>query len=215
LFNLPGFAHQVEINSMKSVDVFKLSACILIVAANLAEPTHSQDSVAARQQLAREGALKGDYASAEKYLRDAIALDAGNFTAHNNLGNVLFLQGKLDSAEASYARALPLSKTKDDSLGVRFNLGTLLLAATDDSLNALAEKIAGRLRDGNEVDRFEGLIGQQLDGGNSAKTGDKMTQNVSTFDMKKLMLAANNSSKKKRGNRRRERKQNRRDKKGR
>jgi tetratricopeptide (TPR) repeat protein len=215
---------------MKSAHVFKLAACILIVAANLTEPARCQDSSATRQGIAlnnklpklkpkpkpnevtkpagqvaanlrraRECALKGEYASAEKYLREIIALDAENFKAHNNLGNVHFLQGKLDSAEANYAKALPLMKTADDSLGMRFNLWTLWQAAIDDSLNLLAEKLADRLRDGNELDRFEKLLAQEFDESNSAKAGNRARQSVSTFNMEKFTLTANDGNKKKKG----------------
>jgi tetratricopeptide (TPR) repeat protein len=141
----------------------------------------AQDPVEARQKLSRAHALQGEYAEAEKYLREVIALEAKNFVAYNNLGNVYFLQGRLDSAAANYAKALPLAKTADDSLGIRLNFGALYHAGKDDTL--AAEMIADALRDDNDLPRVERLLGLKFDEIDMGKAGAEQSLGVSAFSM--------------------------------
>jgi Flp pilus assembly protein TadD len=91
------------------------------------------DRIEIRNRLARSYALSKDFAKAETHLRAVIAQDAKNFVAHNNLGNVYFWQGKLDSAHVHYQKALELARAKDDSMGAALNLATLYYAAGDDT----------------------------------------------------------------------------------
>lgn len=49
---------------------------------------------------------RGDIEKSEEYLRRAIRLDPDNAPAHNNLGNILSLQGKGDEAIREYEKAV-------------------------------------------------------------------------------------------------------------
>jgi len=49
---------------------------------------------------------RGDLEKSEEYLRRAIRLDPDNAPAHNNLGNILSLQGKGDEAIREYEKAV-------------------------------------------------------------------------------------------------------------
>src|SRR5262249_57740424 len=55
--------------------------------------------------------------------RRAIAVSPGYATAHSNLGNILYEQGKLADAEASYRRAIAL---KPDMADAHKNLATIV-----------------------------------------------------------------------------------------
>jgi hypothetical protein len=107
------------------------------------------------------------------------------------------LQGRLDSAEAKYGKALPLAKTADDSLGIRLNFGALLHAIKEDTL--AAEMIAEALGDGNDLPRVERLLGVQFNEIDIGKAGAEQLQGVSAFSMKKLVMMASESKQKKKG----------------
>jgi len=141
-------------------------------------------------QLAQNYAAKGEYAKAESYLLAVIATDVESFATHNNLGNVCFLQGKLDSAATYYAKALPLAKTADDSLGIRLNFAAWL-HATDDDRQA-AETIAAGLRPRDAIARAERLLGIKFDEVDPAKASIAQLQGVTAFSMKQLVLNASN-----------------------
>ena len=49
---------------------------------------------------------KGDYESAEKKYREALLSDSNSATALNNLGVILYVQGKYDDAAAVLQRAI-------------------------------------------------------------------------------------------------------------
>ena len=49
---------------------------------------------------------RGDIEKSEEYLRRAIRMDPDNAAAHNNLGNILSLQGKGDEAIREYEKAV-------------------------------------------------------------------------------------------------------------
>ena len=57
-----------------------------------------------------------DYPRAREFIARALSHDAGNSAAHNNLGNVLDAQGKLDDAMRSYIAALTLQPDYADAL---------------------------------------------------------------------------------------------------
>jgi tetratricopeptide (TPR) repeat protein len=62
------------------------------------------------------------YQSMEKFCRRTLAQNPGAWTAHNNLGNTLNTQGRLDEAAAEYRIALGLKPTDASTLS---NLGTV------------------------------------------------------------------------------------------
>lgn len=141
-------------------------------------------------RLAQNYAAKGEYARAESYLRAVMAPDVESFATYNNLGNVCFLQGKLDSAEAYYAKALPLAKTADDSLGIRLNFAAWLHAADDDP--QAAKTIAEGLRPRGYLARIERLLGLKFDTINIEQASAAQLQGVTAFSMKQLVMNASN-----------------------
>jgi len=158
----------------------------------------AEKPVETRNRLARMAAFDSNYVEAEKFLREVIALDPGNFIAHNNLGNVYFLQAKLDSAEAHYSKAQPLAKTADDSLGIRLNLGAYFYAVHDDTLLAtatIAEAFNGR----NDLARVERLLGLNFGEIDLRKAGPEQLQSISAFSMKNLAFMANDAKSRKPG----------------
>jgi Ca-activated chloride channel family protein len=57
-----------------------------------------------------------------KYL-DAIQKNQSNFSAHYNLGNALYKDGKFEEAQAEYTKAQQLAKNSDDKAAALNNLG--------------------------------------------------------------------------------------------
>jgi protein O-GlcNAc transferase len=57
-----------------------------------------------------------DYSRAQEFIRLALAQDAGNAAAHNDLGNVFAAQGRPDEAMRSYIAALALQPDYADAL---------------------------------------------------------------------------------------------------
>jgi len=141
-------------------------------------------------RLARNYASIGEYAKAESYLRAVLAANVESFATYNNLGNACFLQGKLDSAEACYSKALLLAKTADDSLGIRLNFGAWLHADNND-LKA-ATTIAEALRTSDGIARVERLLGFKFDAIDPAKASLAQLQGVTAFSLKQLVMKASN-----------------------
>lgn len=139
-------------------------------------------------RLARYHGFVGDYAEAQKYLQKVIALDASNFTAHNNLGNLYFLQGHLDSARTAYSQALPLARTADDSLGIRLNLAALWHAVNADTL--AAAQLAEVFRPHRDLSRVERLLGLKFDDIDLGKARAEQLRGVTVFSMKQLVMLA-------------------------
>lgn len=66
---------------------------------------------------------EGDDATAERYLRQCLALEDSMAAAHTNLGNLLHAQGRLEEAQQEYEHAL---LHEPDQPEARFNLSNLL-----------------------------------------------------------------------------------------
>jgi hypothetical protein len=163
----------------------------------------AEKPIETRNRLAKMAAFDSNYVEAEKYLREVIALDSKNFIAHNNLGNVYFLQAKLDSAKlalakAHYSKAQTLTKTADDSLGIRLNLGVYYYVVHDDTLMA-TETIAEAFNGRNDTARVERLLGLKFDQIDLRKAGPEQLQSLSAVGMKNLVLQARDARQKKAG----------------
>lgn len=65
----------------------------------------------------------GNYAEAEKYLKEAVRFDSGSATIHEHLGDVYQKQGKNELAKASWERALNLAENEKDIQRLRTKLG--------------------------------------------------------------------------------------------
>jgi Flp pilus assembly protein TadD len=144
--------------------------------------------IESRNRLALGYALNQQFDSAETHLRMVITQDPKNFIAYNNWGNVYFWQGKLDSAEAKYFKAVHFAKIPDDSLGVRLNLGALFYAV--DSTETATQIVAEALHDSTDLVRVERLLGLKLSDIDLLKADKKQTKRVSAANMKRLALAA-------------------------
>lgn len=75
-------------------------------------------------------ARAGAYSSLEGLWRDTLATNPGAWMAHNNLGGLLMVSGRLDEAERHLLRASELNPAHGQSLN---NLGILYLARNDPS----------------------------------------------------------------------------------
>ncbi len=66
---------------------------------------------------------EGDFPTAERYLRQCLALEDSMAAAHTNLGNLLHRQGRLSEAQEEYEQAILLEPSQPEA---RFNLSNLL-----------------------------------------------------------------------------------------
>ena len=89
------------------------------------ELNKAPDSRQLRNRLAVIYANMNDIEVAEKHLQYLVAMDSTDAVAINNLGNVLFMKGDLDSAETLYLTAISFADSKRDSDGIYLNLGLI------------------------------------------------------------------------------------------
>lgn len=164
------------------------SGALTLPAAPTAEFSTAVSEYNLAHSRARGYAARGEYAAAAGILQNVLAQDAKNFAAHNNLGNICFLQNRLDSAAAYYAKALRLASTADDRLGLRLNLGALWHAVAADTLAATT--IAEALGEGDDLPRSERLLALQLRATDLMQASAEQLRGVTVFSMKQLILAA-------------------------
>jgi tetratricopeptide (TPR) repeat protein len=125
---------------------------------------------------------KQNYQEAEKLFRETFRYDPQNFAAMNNLANLYFLQGNLDSAAACYWRAESLAADSIDRKGLYLNLGTLYAASETAVTDTLAEEMYARVvRSENDLSLVTELIGIDFE---EAETG-KAAKPVSDDKVKK------------------------------
>jgi len=106
--------------------------------------------------------------------KSILKIDSNNYAAFNNIGNICFLKGILDSAETSYLRAITIL---DDSLniydnsgdrhnfnliqkhqeGILLNLGTLYSAI--DSAEKAYEMYSKVVKDSSDIPKVRKLLG--------------------------------------------------------
>lgn len=107
-------------------------------------------------QLATTHAMLGNTTEAKQYLYQILKIDSTNYMANNNLANIYFLEGILDSAYVNYTCALQYAKTTRDSNGVYLNMG--LLYSAIDSVDLACEMFNSTVRNiREETDRIEAL----------------------------------------------------------
>ena len=115
-----------EKSNIEETDEF----CIAILEEKL---TLYPDSVQIRNHLVVMYARRNELDNAERHIRFLLEKDSTDFFAINNLGNIFFKQGKLDSAYKYYNRALDYAPYEYQD-GIYLNLGLIYFAAGLDSL---------------------------------------------------------------------------------
>ena len=125
------------------------------------EVNKAPDSRQLSNRLAVIYANMNDIEVAEKHLQYLVAMDSTDAVAINNLGNVLFMKGDLDSAETLYLTAISFADSKRDSDGIYLNLG-LIYAAAD--MDEEAVDLFGHvMRDSNDYQRVGNLLGIDIE----------------------------------------------------
>ena len=114
------------------------------------------DSIKIRNELATTYSMTGNTTKAKQHYITILNQDTTNFGALNNMANVYFLEGKLDSAQNFYTRALVNAQTSKDSNGVYLNLGTLYAAA--DNVEFTYEMYSNLVRDLPDTSKMEAIL---------------------------------------------------------
>ena len=120
-----------------------------------------QNDFAADFALAHKAKRDGDLAAAEKLYLKAIEAGSNNrglAAVHNNLGNVLLLEGEPGRAQTQYQQAIDL---RDNAAAPHFNLSRAL--GLNGSVEAL-EKVQAEQSRANDLDRarIQAFTGDQL-----------------------------------------------------
>jgi tetratricopeptide (TPR) repeat protein len=135
-----------------------------------------------QETLGKAPEAKQNYQEAEKLYRESFRYDSQNFAAINNLANLYFLQGNLDSAETYYRLAEASAVDSIDQKGIYLNLGTLYAAVETAPTDTLAEEMYARVvRSENDLRLVTELIGIDFE---EAETG-KAAKPVSDDKVKK------------------------------
>jgi len=114
----------------------------------------------------------------------ALKMDSKNASIRNNLGNVYFQKGVLDSAEINYQQALAHTATMNDSVGIFLNLGNLYAAA--DSID-LARHFYERVVKGpDDIGKVEASLGLTLSTINLSKARQTVSD-ISEITVKQLI----------------------------
>ncbi len=139
-----------------------------------------------RNRLAAIYAELNNIEAAEKHLQYLVDLDSTDAVALNNLGNVLFMKGSLDSAENLYLKAIRFAESERDSDGIYLNLG-LIYAAAD--LDSEAMAMFGQvMRDSDDYQRVGNLLGIDIEEGDLVKAAKLIPKKkVDTATVKKLV----------------------------
>jgi len=118
------------------------------------------DSLALRNQLAITYAYQNQFDAAEKHLRWLLAKDSSNTLFLNNMGNLYFLKGNVDTAHFYYQKALRQTDEIVASDGIRLNLAMTYAAV--DSEDLAVEIFATVLGAAGDEQKIENLLGISL-----------------------------------------------------
>lgn len=108
-------------------------------------------------QLLRQGNKlfsEGNYLEAESRFRQSLEIDESNYRAWHNLGNALYMQGRLDEARESFERSLNHAPSDNTRAAGWHNKGNSLLGAGQIAESIEAYKQALRLSPGNDDTRY-------------------------------------------------------------
>ena len=118
---------------------------------------HTPDNRQLRNILAVKYANLNNIEAAEKHLQILLAGDTTDVVVLNNLGNLFFMKGDLDSAETFYLKAIGYTESKKDSDGIYLNRGLVYAAADLDS--EAVDMFAWVMQDSNDYQRIGNLLG--------------------------------------------------------
>lgn len=150
--------------------------------------TQFPDSVQLRNMLAIKYANLNDIENAEKHLQYLLAIDSTNFVALNNIGNLFFMKGDLNSAEFYYQKALNYAEGEHKD-GANLNLGLLYAAADQDSI--AIELFAQVMQDSNDYRRIGDLLGISIEENQLAKADElKPQKKIDKIAVKQLAFKA-------------------------
>jgi len=149
----------INVHETNSVQVIQKQ---MDVAALLTKLSHDSDSLRQlRNQLAVIYAEMNNFDAAFKHFQLLLADDTTDVIVLNNLANLFFLKGQLDSADTLYQKAIRHAESKKESTGIYLNWG-LLYAAAD--LEAEAVDMFSRVvQDSDDYQRIGGLLGIDLE----------------------------------------------------
>jgi tetratricopeptide (TPR) repeat protein len=147
------------------------------------------DSIQLRNELGITYAYQNQIEKARPHFDRLIAKDSTNFLAINNLGNLYFLSGKLDSAQHYYLKGLTYATGKHAD-GIRLNLGLIYATADQDSMAvAMFSQVMGE--DTLGFKKIGDLLGIIFEAGDLAKAEQLRPQKkLSTTTIIKLTCLA-------------------------
>lgn len=117
----------------------------------------SPDSSQLRNKLAITYAHRNNFEKARYHFQQLLLTDSANFFALNNLGNLFFMEGNLDSAQLYYLKALDYAKDKD---GIYLNLGLVYAAANLDS--EAVDMFTQVMQDSTDYQKISDLLGIKI-----------------------------------------------------
>lgn len=131
------------------------------------------DSSQLRNMLAIKYVELKNIEMAKKHIGLLLASDSTNFFALNNLGNLFFMNGNLDSAQYYYLQASEYA-TGDFLDGIYLNLGLLYAAADLD--NEAVEIFAQVMKNPDDYQRIGNLLGFNIDEDDLTKAAELRPQ---------------------------------------
>jgi len=151
--------------------------------------SQAQDYRQLRNQLAVIYANMDKIDVAEQHLQYLVAQDSTDAVALNNLGNVIFMKGNLDSAETLYLNAIRFTESKRDSHGIYLNLGLIYAAADRDS--EAVDMFCQAMQDSYDYHRVGDLLGIEMEEDDLVKAENlKPKKKLDTVTVKKLINKA-------------------------
>lgn len=144
----------------------------------------SPDSSQLRNYLAIHYVYQNEIEKAEKHWQYLLTKDSTNFHALNNIGNLFFMKGNLDSAETYYLKALDYASGTDQD-GIYLNLGLVYAAADSESL--AVDIFAYVMRDSTDYQKIGNLLGIKIENDDLVRSARLIAiKEVSSLTIKQL-----------------------------
>ena len=129
------------------------------------------DSTRLRNKLALAYMSRNQLKQAKHHFEQILRSDPTNAGVLNNIGNLYFMEGNLDSAQLYYLNAINQASLAHGE-GVHLNLGLLYAAADMESL--AVENFAAVIRDSSDFYKLSDLLGIPI-GKDGVQKGDQFT----------------------------------------